>query len=150
MRRSLRLARLLDIRYAEERQSRNLMESAVLELRSLEKISEDTHKRRKDARALITTSLGTGDGLDRIAALEEMAISERVAIALQKKIVAIELQVERLRQDFLAKRTERRQVETLIDHAKAQEAIESKRRAQTAMDDWYRAQHGLTSEKLER
>jgi flagellar biosynthesis chaperone FliJ len=150
MRRSLRLARLLDIRQAEERQSRNLMESVVLELRSLENISEDTHKRRKHARGLITTSLSTGDGLDRTAAIEEMAISERVATALQKKIEAIELQVERLRQDFLAKRIERRQVETLIDQAKAQEAIDSKRSTQIAMDDWYRAQHRSTSEKLER
>jgi len=46
--------------------------------------------------------------------------------------------VARLRQEFLGKRVERRQAETLIEKTEAQDAIEAGRHAQQALDDWYR------------
>ena len=40
-------------------------------------------------------------------------------------------------QEFLAKRVERRQAETLIEETEAREAIEADRRNQQSIDDWY-------------
>jgi hypothetical protein len=46
--------------------------------------------------------------------------------------------------EFLAKRIERRQVETLIQKTEAEDAVDAGRRAQQELDDWFlsRAQHG--------
>jgi hypothetical protein len=58
--------------------------------------------------------------------------------------------VARQRQEFLAKRIERRQVETLIRKIGAGDAVDAGRRAQRDLDDWFlsRARHGAaTSEK---
>jgi hypothetical protein len=41
------------------------------------------------------------------------------------------------REEFLLKRVERRQAETLIQEIEAREAIEDGRRGQQALDDWY-------------
>jgi hypothetical protein len=46
--------------------------------------------------------------------------------------------VDALREEFLAKRVERRQAETLIREIEARGAIESSRRAQQGIDDWFR------------
>jgi hypothetical protein len=50
----------------------------------------------------------------------------------------VELGVATLRQEFLGKRVERRQAETLIRETEARDAIEAGRRGQQALDDWYR------------
>jgi len=41
------------------------------------------------------------------------------------------------REDFLGKRVERRQAETLIQETEAQDAVEADRRGQQTLDDWY-------------
>jgi hypothetical protein len=41
------------------------------------------------------------------------------------------------RQEFLSKRVERRQAETLIAETEAREAIVDGRRTQQSFDDWY-------------
>ena len=45
--------------------------------------------------------------------------------------------VAALRREFLGKRVERRQAETLIGETEAQEAVAAGRRGQQALDDWY-------------
>jgi hypothetical protein len=45
--------------------------------------------------------------------------------------------VARRRQQFLAKRIERRQVETLIQKTEAKDAVDAGRRAQRDLDDWF-------------
>jgi hypothetical protein len=67
----------------------------------------------------------------------ETAAARRRVHLLAPRIAASEAGSFRLRQEFLEKRTERRQAKTLIEGAVAQEAIESIRRAQQALDDWY-------------
>ena len=62
---------------------------------------------------------------DRAAALVEIDAARRRAAALRPRSAAAEATASRARQDYLAKRLERRQVETLIEEARAQEAIES-------------------------
>jgi hypothetical protein len=47
--------------------------------------------------------------------------------------------VAALRQEFILRRVERRQAETLIEETLAQDALEDERRGQRALDDWYRA-----------
>jgi hypothetical protein len=39
--------------------------------------------------------------------------------------------------EYLAKRVERRQAETLIEEAQAQNALDAGRRSQQALDDWF-------------
>ena len=137
---SRNLGRLRSIREAEEGQSRALMESVLGELRRMESALKSTEKRRQGARVLMATSVNTGEWIDRIAAMEELAMTERLASALVARIEATEKQAERIRQEFVAKRIERRQVETLLHAANAQEAIETKRKSQAAMDEWHCAQ----------
>ena len=133
------LRRLHSIREAEERQRRNLMELAVAELRRLENALKNTFKRSRQARALLASGVRSGDPMDRIAALEEMRAAERLAQILTARIDVAQKQAAAIRQEFLAKRIERRQVETLLEAANAQEAIETNRKSQSALDDWHSA-----------
>ena len=41
------------------------------------------------------------------------------------------------RQEFLAKRIERRQAETLIERSEARDAVDAARRTQRELDDWF-------------
>jgi|ERR1700739_479636 len=134
------LRRLHCIRDAEERQRRILMELEIAELRRFESALKDTLKRSRQARALLASSVRSGDQLDRIVALEEMRAAERLAQILRARIDVAQKRVAAVRQEFLAKRIERRQVETLLEAANAQEAIEANRKSQSALDDWHSAQ----------
>jgi flagellar biosynthesis chaperone FliJ len=141
------LRRLHDIREAEERQRRTLMESSVRELRRLETALKNTFKLATQARALVASSVRTGELLDRIAAVEEMAAAERLAKTLPARIAAAERQVASVREEFFAKRIERRQVETLLDAENAQEAIETNRKSQMALDDWHSSERTRKNRK---
>jgi hypothetical protein len=74
---------------------------------------------------------------DRLAGLEETRAASRHAAALGPRIDAMGEEVAGLRQEFLLKRVERRQAETLIQEAEAREVIETGRRSQQTLDDWY-------------
>ena len=62
---------------------------------------------------------------------------EGEAAALALRIVEAEQNVVQRRQEFLAKRMERRQVEAIVERAGEEEAAEAGRRAQREMDDWF-------------
>ncbi|MGA7241754.1 MAG: hypothetical protein WBX19_01165 [Terracidiphilus sp.] len=64
----------------------------------------------------------------------------RLMKILAEKIGAARREVGEKRKEFLAKRMERRQVETLCDAMTAQDAVEAKRKNQMALDDWHRTQ----------
>ena len=144
---SQNLRRLHSIREAEERQRRTVMESSIEQLRRLEATLKDTCRQARQARALIASSVRTGEFVDRIAAMEEMAASERLAKILPAKIAAAERQVASVREEFLAKRVERRQVETLLDAVKVQEAIETNRKSQLGLDDWHSSERSRKNRK---
>ncbi len=133
------MRRLLSIREAEEERSQTGMASALAELHRLEAAIMSTRGRARLARALVASSVKTGEVVDRIAGLEECAIADRLAKILADRIDAARKEVERKRQEFLAKRIERRQVETLCDAMKTQDAVEAKRKIQMALDEWHRA-----------
>jgi flagellar biosynthesis chaperone FliJ len=131
------LRRLLRIRDIEEEQSRLALESALGELNRLERALAATAERDRRGRRLVQASARTGELADRLAGIEEGRAADRHRAALAPRIVDAELAVAALRQEFLARRVERRQVETLIQEAGAQDAIEAGRHGQQALDDWY-------------
>jgi hypothetical protein len=131
------LRRLLRIRDLQEEQSRLALESALGELHSLEDAMAATFERDRRGRTLVQASARTGQLTDRLAGLEETRSASRHAEALGPRIDAMGEEVRERRQEFLSRRVERRQAETLIQETEAREAIEDGRRGQQTLDDWY-------------
>lgn len=131
------LRRLLHIRELEEEQNRLALESAVGELNRLEHARIAAFARERQGRRLVENSAHTGQLPDRLAGLEESRSAALHAVALGPRIDAKGEEVAARRQEFLLKRVERRQAETLIQETEAREAILADRRGQQALDDWY-------------
>jgi hypothetical protein len=131
------LHRLLRVRAIGEEQHRMALESAVGELRNLERARVAADARERQGRDAVTKSARSGELADRQAALVEVTVAQGQARALAPRIAWSERQAIRLRQDYLEKRVERRQAETLIVEAAAEDAVELNRRAQQNLDDWY-------------
>jgi flagellar biosynthesis chaperone FliJ len=133
------LRRLLRIRDLEEEQSRLALESALGELNRLEHALAASTERDRRGRKLVGASVRSGELPDRVAGLEETQAAGRRAAVLAPRIAQTELAVVALRQEFLGKRVERRQAQTLIEENEARDAVEAGRHGQQALDDWYRA-----------
>jgi flagellar biosynthesis chaperone FliJ len=131
------LRRLLRIRDIEEEQCRLALESAVGERNRLEHALTMTGERERRGRQLVKTSVHTSELRDRLAGLEEARAATRLAAALGPRIAEAELDVAALRREYLFKRVERRQADTLIQETEARDAIEANRRNQQALDDWH-------------
>ncbi len=131
------LRRLLRIRDLEEEQCRLALESATGSLHRLQHALEATFERGRRGRRLIEASVHSGELPDRLAGLEEMRSAGCHAQALVPRIADAQLDVAALREEFLSKRVERRQAETLIEETEARDAIEAARRSQQNMDDWF-------------
>jgi hypothetical protein len=131
------LRRLLRIRDLQEDQSRLVLESALGELHRLENAMTATFVRDRQGRSLLQASAKTGELPDRLAGLEETRAASRHVAALAPRIDTTGEEVACLRQEFLLRRVERRQAETLIQETEARDAIEGSRRSQQALDDWY-------------
>ena len=131
------MRRLLQVLEIEEEQARLALESAVGELRLLEQRWEAATERNRKGRRLITASAQSGSLTDRWAGLEEAQAGNRHAAQLMPRIAEAEVVVSLRRQEYLARRVERRQAETLIEEAEARDAAEAGRRGQRALDDWY-------------
>lgn len=132
------LKRLLQIRELEEEQSRLALESALGELRELEKALHGSAERGRLGRQLMAASVETGELADRLAGLAEARAAARAAEWLAERRSAAERELEEQREEFLVSKTERRQAETLIDAVETRDAIEAKRKAQQGLDDWHR------------
>jgi flagellar biosynthesis chaperone FliJ len=131
------LRRLLRIRDIEEEQSRLALESAVSELNRLHDAMSATIVRERRGRMLVAASARTNQFPDRIDGIEETRAASRQAQALGPRIESQEETVTERREQFLTKRVERRQAETLIQESVAREAIEAGRRGQQSLDDWF-------------
>ena len=134
---SLALRRLLRIRELEEEQRRLALEPAAAKLNRMKSALAANVERERKGRALVAESAGSGELPDRLAGVEETRLAIRCEELLTPRIAAAEIEVAALRQEYLAKRVERRQAETLIRETEAQDEVESGRRAQQALDDWY-------------
>jgi hypothetical protein len=132
------LRRLLTIRDLVEEQSRLALETALAKLNQLNDALEDTAGRDRRGRRLAAASAHNGELIDRLAGLEETRTAARFAKALAPRVGAAERDVEARREVYFAHRVERRQAETLISEAEAEESAEAGRRAQQALDDWHR------------
>jgi flagellar export protein FliJ len=133
------LRQLLRIRELEEEQARLQLESAQGELRRLERALEAGAQWDRRGRGQVDSSARTGELADRLSGLEDSRAAARLRAALAPRIADGELDVAALREDFLARRVERRQAETLIEEAAARDAIDAARRSQQALDDWHGA-----------
>ncbi|MGO9319027.1 MAG: hypothetical protein ACLPXT_10945 [Terracidiphilus sp.] len=131
------LRRLLRIRKLQEEQSRLALESALGELHRLEHALTAAVERERRGRSLIQASAQTGELTDRLAGFEETRSAKLHAAALGPRINGMGEEVTDRREEFLLKRVERRQAETLIQETEAREAIVDGRRGQQALDDWY-------------
>jgi hypothetical protein len=131
------LRRLLRIRELEEEQCRLALESTLGELNRLECALTATVERDRRGRRLVETSARTGQLPDRLAGLEEARAADRLVAVLEPRIVVKEEEVAERRQQFLLKRVEHRQAETLIQQTEARDAIEAGRSNQQRLDDWY-------------
>jgi hypothetical protein len=131
------LRRLLRIRDLEEEQSRLALEASLGSLHTLQNALEATAERDRRGRYLVQAGALSGEIRDRTAGLEETRAAERFAKVLGPRITDAEQDVVSLRQDYLERRVERRQAETLIEEAAARDALDAGRRSQQALDDWF-------------
>lgn len=131
------LRHLLRVRNLEEEQDRLALEAALGEQKRLENALVATGERARSGRRLVAASASTGELPDRLAGIEEAHAAERCAAFLAPRIADAELDVAALRQEYIAKRIERRQAETIIQETEASDAVESNRRGQRTLDDWY-------------
>ncbi len=143
------LRRLLRIRELEEEQNRLALETASGELNRLERALTATYQRERQGRRLVEASARSNQLMDRLAGLEETRSAALHALALGPRIDAKQEEVAARQREFLAKRVERRQAETLIEETEAREAIEADRRGQQSLDDWYSSKQFRQSSPLE-
>jgi flagellar biosynthesis chaperone FliJ len=130
------LRRLLRIRELEEEQSRLALESSLGDLHRLQTALAATVERNHRGRRLVEASARSGEIRDRMAGIEESRSAGRFAVALAPRIAGAEQDVDGLREDFLERRVERRQAETLIEEALARDVLDADRRSQQGLDDW--------------
>jgi hypothetical protein len=132
------MRRLLRVRDIQEEQSRLALESATGELRRLEDAMQATVSQDRRGRMLVGSSARSGELPDRLAGLEETRTAVRFRAAVAPRVTAAQFEVSALREEFLAKRVDRRQAETLIEETETRDAIDRGRRSQQALDDWHR------------
>jgi hypothetical protein len=139
------MRRLLTVLEIQEEECRAAMELARAELKRLEQALTRSVERERGGRRLVAASAVTGEIVDRIAGIEETLVAKRIAKALVPRIAESESSVDLRQGEFLGKRIERRQTETLIEEAEALERVEAGRRRQRDLDDWFlsrRRAHG--------
>src|SRR4051794_3941448 len=136
------LERLLRIRGVQEEQRRRSLDAAVATQKLLEQARTAALQVEKQGRARVTASVVSGAIADRQGGLVETEAAQRRARILAVRIAAAEKETVAKRQQFLDTRIERRQAETLLEEAQAREDLESGRRSQRIIDDWYGAGRG--------
>jgi flagellar export protein FliJ len=131
------MRRLLRVLEMQEEQAKVQMESALADLRRLERALNAAGERERAGRQLVKTSAMASESTDRLAGVEESRMASRQAAALKPRIAGAGAAVNERRREFMDKRVERRQAETVIERAEAQEAAEAGRRGQRESDDWF-------------
>ncbi len=133
------LRRLLRIRDLEEEQQRLVLESALGEMQALESALAATSARDRWGREVTEGGIRSGEWIDRQAGRVETDAAHRSAAVLTPRLAASEEEAARRRAEFMHKRIERRQAETLIEQTEASDAIAAGRRSQQSLDEWYRS-----------
>ena len=133
------LERLLHIREIEEEQKRLQLDAALAKLESVERTREAAAEMERQGRTLVAASVVSGEIAERQAGLMETEIARRRARMLAMRIASAQKETIERRHDFIDKRIERRQAETLVARDDTREKLESGRRNQRSVDDWYGA-----------
>jgi flagellar biosynthesis chaperone FliJ len=128
---------LLRLRELEEESSRLQLESAVGNRNRIERELELLVERQAGGRKNFVAGVEGRDGLSRVAGLMEIEQARRSLVYMVPKLKEADLEVAREREEFLRRRTGRRQVETLVDQAHVLAEVEAGRRAQQILDDWF-------------
>lgn len=136
-----RLQQVLEI---QESECLAAIESARAELTQLEQNLVRSIARERGGRRLAAASATTGEIVDRIAGIEETGSARRLTAALEPRIAEAQAALDATRREFLSKRVERRQTETLIEEAEAAGKVEAARRAQKNLDDWFLSRRART------
>jgi len=131
------LERLWRLRGLEEEQSRMALEACVAERNRAEETLADAGRSVARSRGEFVARLGDANTAARAGALLELERNRRYREALRPRLASAEAEVLAGREEFLLRRTGRRQVETLLEQEQQQKAQETARRAQQMLDDWY-------------
>lgn len=131
------IRRLLHLLNMEEELRQRELESAQGQLTQLESALMAAGQQERRGRQLVNSGVLSQDLPDRLAGLEEVHASSRLGAFLQQRIELATLQVFERREEYLAKRLERRQAETLVEAAEAMDKVEVNRKSQQALDEWY-------------
>ena len=131
------LARLLKLRELEEELSRVELEAAIAARSRIEGEMSAAEDRRVQGRRSFADALGDVDTAGRTGGVMEMEQAKLQRLRIQPRLEAADSAAAWQREEFLARRTSRRQVETLLDNHRQQAEIEAGRRAQQMLDDWY-------------
>ncbi len=131
------LARLLKLRELEEELSRVELEAAVAARDRIEGERNAAEARRVLGRRSFADALGDLDTAERTGGMMEMEQARLLALQIQPHLKVADKEAAHKREEFLARRTSRRQVETLLDNHRRQEETDAGRRAQQMLDDWY-------------
>lgn len=141
------MRRLLQVLEIQEERSRAAMESARAAMLQLQESMAQAAERERLGRCWVTASARSGEKDERIAGLEESRLAKRHIAALAQRTTQAEKALEASRQELLSKRMERRQTQTLIGEAEARERVETERRAQRDLDDWFLGRRGIPPEE---
>ena len=131
------MRRLLSVLEIQEDRYRAALASALADLKRLESAMASTTEQDRRGRRLVAASARSGELADRLAGLEETSTARRHAAALTPRITEARLAAGARQREFISKRIERRQAETLIRKTEAEDDLEAGRRAQQGMDDWF-------------
>jgi hypothetical protein len=133
------LRRLLRIRDLEEEQHRLALESALGEMKALERALAATATSDRWGRELSQGGVRSGEWIDRQAGVVETDAAQRSAAARAPRLADSEEEAAWRRAEFMGKRIERKQAQTLIEETEAGDAIDAGRRSQQSLDEWYRS-----------
>jgi hypothetical protein len=141
------MRRLLRVLEVQEEQHKSALEAATAELRRMEAALVFARERERDGRCLLAASTVTNELADRLTGLEEMRAAEREKTFLKRVIVDGQASVNVRRREFLAKRTERQQAETLMEEAEARAKDETEKKMQQVLDERFlaRLRHNKTA-----
>jgi hypothetical protein len=131
------IRRLLHLLNMEEEMRRRGLESARGKLVQLETALKAAGQQERRGRQLFNSGVQSEVLPDRLAGLEEVHAGIRLGSLLQLHIELAALQVNERREEYFAKRLERRQAETLVEAAEATYKSEVNRKSQQALDEWY-------------
>jgi hypothetical protein len=134
---SIALRRLLQVRKLEEEQDKAALESALGDVRRVENALRAAQARDRAGRASIASGAPSADPADRIAGMVETEAARRSIQVLAQRASAATARAAALREEYLARRVERRQVDTVIREAEELEMVDRARTQQQNVDECF-------------